>query len=92
MTFLISEQAIRTFNHEWGLKDGQYVRIYAKYVGGGNEAFSIGINVSADPMDPVLVEAIGGYQFFVEKSDEWILKDTRLKIDSNEDGIVLNVE
>ena len=92
MTFLISDEAIHTFKNEWGLKDGQYVRIYAKYVGGGNEAFSVGINVSADPMDPALVKSIGGYHFFVEESDAWILKDTLFKIDSNEDGIFFKVE
>ncbi|WP_152396955.1 HesB/YadR/YfhF family protein [Paenibacillus guangzhouensis] len=92
MAILISEEAIHTFHTEWGLEEGQYVRIYAKYVGGGGDAFSIGINVSADPIDPVLVEPIGGYHFFVEESDAWILKDTLLKIDRNEDGIVLNVE
>ena len=92
MAILISETAIRTFNTEWGLKEGQYVRIYAKYAGAGNEAFAIGINVSADPIDPVLVEPIGGYHFFVEESDEWILKETLFKIDSNEDGIFFKVE
>ena len=92
MAILISENAIHTFHTEWGLKEGQYVRIYAKYAGAGKEAFSIGINVSADPIDPALVESIGGYHFFVEESDAWILKGTQLKIDSNDDGIVLNVE
>jgi len=92
MAIVISEEAIRTFHTEWGLQEEQYVRIYAKYAGAGNDAFAIGINVSADPIDPALVERIGGYQFFVEKSDAWILKDTQLMIDTNEEGIVINVE
>lgn len=34
----------------------------------GSEAFSIGINASATPIDPALVKSIGGFNFFIEKS------------------------
>lgn len=87
MTFQISDEAIRNFQQEWDLKEGQYVRIYAKYSGGGGDAFSVGINVSAEPIDPAMIKTIGGYHFFVEKSDEWIIRDVRLNIDSGQEGI-----
>lgn len=86
MTFQVSDEAIRSFQQEWGLKDGQYVRIYAKYSGGGSDAFSVGINASAEPIDPAIIQTIGSYRFFVEKSDEWIVRDTELKIDSGVEG------
>ncbi|TVX93441.1 HesB/YadR/YfhF family protein [Paenibacillus agilis] len=87
MEIIVSENAIRSFQQEWGLADGQYVRVYAKYVGASDDAFSIGINASADPIDPALVKSIGGYQFFIEHSDAWKFKNRVLNIDSNEDGI-----
>ncbi|MCR8842389.1 hypothetical protein NQ117_01695 [Paenibacillus sp. SC116] len=85
MEIVISENAIRSFQHEWALVEGQYVRIYAKYVGASDDAFAIGINASADPIDPALVKTIGGYQFFIENSDAWMFKHKILKIDSNEE-------
>ncbi|MFK4341743.1 MULTISPECIES: hypothetical protein [unclassified Paenibacillus] len=90
MSFVVSEKAIHSFKNDWDLEEGQYIRIYAKYAGGGSEAFSIGINSSATPIDPALVKSIGGFYFFIEKTDSWILKDEFLKIDSNEEGIFLN--
>lgn len=92
MELIISNEALHTFKNEWGIKEGQYVRIYAKYVGGGPDAYSVGINVSAEPIDPAFVKLVGSFLFFVEKSDEWIIKDTVLKIDSNEDGIYFKLE
>ncbi|MEO2213007.1 Fe-S cluster assembly protein HesB [Paenibacillus amylolyticus] len=87
ISFVVSEQAIDSFKNEWELEENQYVRIYAKYVGGGSDAFTIGINASATPVDPALVQSIGGFHFFVEKTDAWILQDELLQIDSNENGI-----
>ncbi|MEC0128366.1 HesB/YadR/YfhF family protein [Paenibacillus pabuli] len=87
ISFVVSEQAIDSFQNEWELEEDQYVRIYAKYVGGGSDAFSIGINASATPVDPALVQSIGGFHFFVEKTDAWILEGELLQIDCNEDGI-----
>ncbi|MCP1427024.1 uncharacterized protein YneR [Paenibacillus xylanexedens] len=87
ISFVISDQAIDSFKNEWELEEDQYVRIYAKYVGGGSDAFTIGINASATPVDPALVQSIGGFHFFVEKTDAWILEDELLHIDCNEDGI-----
>ncbi|MEO3944412.1 Fe-S cluster assembly protein HesB [Gorillibacterium sp. CAU 1737] len=92
MKLTISDAAIQTFQEEWGFQDGQQVRIYAKYAGGGSDAFSAGINMTATPIDPAFVESIGGYHFFVEKSDEWIVKDKQVKIDSNQEGIFLRSE
>ena len=69
ISFVISDQAIDSFKNEWELEEDQYVRIYAKYVGGGSDAFTIGINASATPVDPALVQFIGGFHFFVEKTD-----------------------
>ncbi|WP_433753874.1 HesB/YadR/YfhF family protein [Paenibacillus amylolyticus] len=87
ISFVVSVQAIDSFKNEWELEEGQYVRFYAKYVGGGSDAFTIGINASATPVDPALVQSIGGFHFFVEKTDAWILEDELLQIDCNEHGI-----
>lgn len=86
MSFIVSEAAISSFEEEWGLKKEQYVRVYAKYASGGADAFSIGINVGMTPIDPEVVELIGGFKFYVEKSDAWILQNKLIKIDSNEEG------
>lgn len=52
ISFAVSEKALDSFKNEWGLEEGQYVRIYAKYAGGGSDAFTVGINASATPIDP----------------------------------------
>ncbi|MEK3793340.1 hypothetical protein MKX42_16540 [Paenibacillus sp. FSL R7-0204] len=90
ISFEVSKQAIDSFKDEWGLAEAQHVRIYAKYAGGGSDAFTIGINASATPIDPAVVQSIGGFHFFVEKSDAWILQDEHFKIGCNENGIFLN--
>ncbi|WP_342416617.1 hypothetical protein NST83_03790 [Paenibacillus sp. FSL R10-2782] len=41
MSFVVSEKAIHSFKNDWDLEEGQYIRIYAKYAGGGSEAFSM---------------------------------------------------
>lgn len=90
MTFIVFEKAINTFRDEWDLEQGDYVRIYAKYSGGGNDAFCLGLNAHAEPIDPAVIKSIGGYYFFVEKSDEWILQNRILKVDSNKEGIIFD--
>ncbi|MCM3127169.1 MULTISPECIES: hypothetical protein [unclassified Paenibacillus] len=90
MTFIVSDKAIKTFKDEWALEQGDSIRIYAKYTGGGNDAFSLGLNAHAEPIDPAITKLIGGYYFFVEKSDEWILQDKILKVDSNKEGIIFS--
>lgn len=87
ISFAVSEKALDSFKNEWGLEEGQYVRIYAKYAYGGSDAFTVGINASATPIDPAWVQSIGGFHFFVEKTDVWILQDELLQIDCNENGI-----
>ncbi|WP_106767466.1 HesB/YadR/YfhF family protein [Paenibacillus faecalis] len=87
MDIIVTENAVRSFQDEWGIENGQYVRIYAKYAGGGEDAYAIGINASVEPVDPAIVKSIGGYLFFIEHNDAWILKDKTIKIDSNEEGI-----
>ncbi|MGG4141798.1 hypothetical protein ABEW34_01595 [Paenibacillus algorifonticola] len=87
ISFVVSDKAIDSFKNEWELEEGQYVRIYAKYIGGGSDAFTIGINASATPVDPALVQSIEGFHFFVEKTDAWILQDELLQIACNENGI-----
>ncbi|MEK5238914.1 hypothetical protein NST99_24800 [Paenibacillus sp. FSL L8-0470] len=37
--FEVSEKAIDSYKDEWGLEEAQYVRIYAKYAGGGSDAW-----------------------------------------------------
>lgn len=32
-SLVVSERAIYSFKHDWGLEEGQHVRIYAKYAG-----------------------------------------------------------
>lgn len=85
--FAITDEAIQTFREEWGVQEGQYVRIYLKYAGGGNDAFSVGLNVSAEPIDPSIVKSFGGIHFFIEKSDDWIMREYKLKIDSKHNEI-----
>lgn len=89
ISFEVTEQAIASFKDEWGLEEAQYVRIYAKYAGGGSDAFAIGLNASATPIDPAWVQAIGGFHFFVEKTDAWIIQDNHFQIGCDENGIIL---
>lgn len=82
ISFVVSEQAIDSFKNEWELEEDQYVRIYAKYIGGGSDAFTIGINASATPVDPALVQSIGGFHFFVEKQmpGSWRMNFSKLTV------------
>ncbi|MGV2686607.1 hypothetical protein GNF82_20210, partial [Clostridium perfringens] len=51
-SLVVSDRAIYSFKHDWGLEEGQHVRIYAKYAGGGSDAFPVGLTANATPIDP----------------------------------------
>ncbi|MGG3505273.1 hypothetical protein ABES58_07300 [Paenibacillus lautus] len=89
-SLVVSDRAIYSFKHDWGLEEGQHVRIYAKYAGGGSDAFTVGLNANATPIDPVWVQSIEGIHFFIEHTDAWILEKQLLQIGCDEEGITLD--
>lgn len=88
-SLVVSDKAIHSFKRDWDLESGQ-VRIYGKYAGGAPDAFTVGLNAHAIPIDPVWEQSIAGIRFFVERTDAWILENALLQIDCDEDGITLH--
>lgn len=81
MHLQITDHAVACLKDEWGFHSGEFVRVYIRYVSGGAEALSLGIQKDKPKQAVISCEA-GGILFFVEESDEWYLQDRSITIDA----------
>ncbi len=84
MKLQITDQAIACLKDEWGFRSGEFVRVYIRYVSGGADALSLGIQ-KEKPRQPMVSREAGGILFFVEESDDWYFNGREVTIDA--DGI-----
>ncbi|MEF2965105.1 HesB/YadR/YfhF family protein [Paenibacillus sp. M1] len=91
----ITKEAALWFKKELDLKDGQAVRLFARYSSGGkiHPGFSLGIQ-SDEPVSPGISSEAEGITFFMEESDKWYLDGYNLKVTYNaaEDDIEYEYE
>ncbi len=82
MEISITQPAVTWFIRELDLKEGDYVRFFARYGGHGgvHKGFSLGMSTNDIPNDPELILTENGITFFVEKSDAWYLDGMNLHI------------
>lgn len=91
----VTEEAALWFKKELGLREGQAVRLFARYSAGGklHPGFSLGIEVE-NPVSPGISSTTEGITFFMEEQDEWYLDGHNLKVVYNaaEDDIEYEYE
>ncbi|QAY67054.1 HesB/YadR/YfhF family protein [Paenibacillus protaetiae] len=88
MQLHISDAAVDCFIKEWGFSKGESIRIFVRYVSGGQEPYALGITRD-DPIHPALSANAGGIGFFMEHNDVWFLEGKDLAIDASGEDIIL---
>ncbi|WP_027092216.1 HesB/YadR/YfhF family protein [Cohnella thermotolerans] len=91
MELVVSEAARSCFRSEWGYTDGDCVRIFVRYVSGGQDPYGFGI-MKDDPMDPAVRVEDDRLTFYMESKDIWFLERKKLTIDCRDGDIVFTVE
>lgn len=87
MKIIVSDAAVDCFQKDWDYRIGDYIRIYVRYSGGGEDAFAFGITRD-EPRYPAISNVYGGITFFIEENDLWYLDGRDLTIDCFHEDIV----
>jgi uncharacterized protein YneR len=90
MELSVTAAALDCFRNEWGFGDGETIRVFVRYVSGGEEPFALGISRDT-PQEAALVARAGPLTFFMERKDVWYLDGRRLRIDCSGEDIVFQL-
>lgn len=90
MELVVSAAALDCFRNEWAFGDGEQIRVFVRYVSGGEVPFALGITRDT-PQEAVLLTVAGPLTFFMERKDLWFLEGNRLLIDCVGEDIVFQL-
>lgn len=90
MELVVTPEALACFRQEWGFEDGEQIRVFVRYVSGGETPFALGITRDI-PQEIGIVAAAGPLTFYMERKDLWFLEGKRLLIDCEGEDIVFAV-
>ena len=90
MKLAVTSAAVTCFRQEWAFEEGEHVRIFVRYVSGGQEPFALGITRDT-PQEAELVAASGPLTFYMESKDVWFLEGRPLLIDCEGEDIVFRI-
>jgi uncharacterized protein YneR len=91
MELVVTAAALECFRNEWAFGDGEQIRVFVRYVSGGDVPFALGITRDA-PQEATLMTEAGPLTFFMERKDLWFLEGNRLMIDCQGEDIIFCVE
>jgi uncharacterized protein YneR len=85
MNIHITNEAVAWYKRELSLKNGDYVRFFARYGGCSTvqSGFSLGISTD-EPIDIGTQTMVDGIVFYIEEKDVWFFDDHDLTIDYQE--------
>lgn len=86
----ITPSALSCFKREWGFTDGEKIRIFVRYVSGGETPFSFGITRDS-PLDAAVTTVLDEVTFYMEHKDVWFMEGKSLKIDYQGENIIFDV-
>ncbi|WP_040949149.1 HesB/YadR/YfhF family protein [Gorillibacterium massiliense] len=86
MKISVTDGAMNSFQKEWGVKEGDHMRVFVRYNGGGSDPFCLGVTRD-HPQDPRLLTEKQGISFFMEQWDLWSLDGKDLEIDGDGEDI-----
>jgi uncharacterized protein YneR len=87
---VITPSAISCFKGEWGFADGEVIRVFVRYVSGGEVPFAFGITRDT-PLDAAVTTVAELLTFYMESKDIWFLEGKSLRIDCHGEEIVFNL-
>lgn len=89
----VTSAAVNCFKEEWGVREGDQLRVFVRYSGGGDDAYSLGVTKS-EPRYPAISVSPGnaGITLFMEETDIWYLDNRDLTIDCQGQDIVFSVQ
>lgn len=84
MKIHISNEAADWYKEEMLLKNGDFIRFFARYGGHSTvqKGFSLGLSIE-EPHDIGVKEEIGGITYYVEDKDLWYFDDQDLFVEFN---------
>lgn len=88
---VITPSALSCFKGQWGFNDGEVIRIFVRYVSGGEVPFAFGITRDS-PLDAAVTTVLERVTFYMERKDVWFMEGKSLKIDYQDENIVFDVE
>ncbi|CAH0120871.1 MULTISPECIES: HesB/YadR/YfhF family protein [unclassified Paenibacillus] len=80
MQINVTPSAVDCLVNEWDFQEGDHVRVFVRYSGGGGEPFALGIGRD-EPRDPLLTTEAGKITFYMERHDIWFLEGNNITID-----------
>ncbi|WEK55139.1 MAG: Fe-S cluster assembly protein HesB [Candidatus Cohnella colombiensis] len=90
MDLVITPTALDCFKEEWGFDEGEMIRIFVRYVSGGEVPFAFGI-IRDTPHDVAVTRVAEHLTFYMEHKDVWFLEGKSLTIDCHGDGITFDL-
>ncbi|MFC5702012.1 HesB/YadR/YfhF family protein [Cohnella faecalis] len=90
MELTVTSSALACFKKEWGFDEGEHIRVFVRYVSGGESPFAFGISRDT-PQEAALTTTAGKLTFFVERKDLWFLDGSSLVLDCRGEDIVFHV-
>ncbi|KIL47841.1 HesB/YadR/YfhF family protein [Jeotgalibacillus campisalis] len=85
MDIQLSKAAVKWFQDEMMVKEGDHVRFFVRYGGSSpiQDGFSLGVSKD-DPIEAVVTTKEEGITFYVEEKDEWYFDGHNLEVEYNE--------
>lgn len=87
---IVTPSALSCFKGEWGFEDGEVIRVFVRYVSGGETPFAFGITRDT-PLDAAVTTVADELTFYMESKDVWFLEGKSLKIDARGEDIVFQL-
>ncbi|XZF76677.1 HesB/YadR/YfhF family protein [Bacillus sp. AL-1R] len=87
MKITISEDALKWFQDEMNVKEGDTIRFFARYGGNStiNKGYSLGVT-KEQPVDIGESITIDNVVYFINETDLWYFKDYNLSVIVNENN------
>ncbi|WP_256760787.1 HesB/YadR/YfhF family protein [Cohnella sp. WQ 127256] len=86
MELIVTPSALSCFKGKWGFTEGEMIRVFVRYVSGGEAPFAFGITRDT-PHDAAVITVTDFVTFYMENKDVWFLEGKSLKIDSDGEDI-----
>lgn len=90
MELSITPSALSCFKGVWGIGEGETVRVFVRYVSGGETPFAFGITRDT-PIDAAVTTVADRVVFYMESKDVWFLDGRSLRIDCRDEDIVFHL-
>ncbi|QMV43445.1 HesB/YadR/YfhF family protein [Cohnella cholangitidis] len=89
MELIVTPSALSCFKGEWGIGIDETIRVFVRYVSGGEVPFAFGITRDT-PLDAAVTTVADRITFYMESKDVWFLEGKSLKIDCLDEEIVFH--